>query len=85
MPWNKNKYTVVGYDKDNDVYVPYVSYKKFEDALIKGKELAELVKKDKLIRENGEPIDWIQIYEHWNTDLEAVVWGSYLDEEEKAI
>ncbi len=77
----KDKFTVVGYDKDGDVYVPYNSFEKFEDAVENGKKLGKLVNEGKLLRDNGEPIDWIQIYQDWGTIDETVVWGSYLEEE----
>lgn len=85
--FGKKKYTVVGYDKDNDVYVVYDSFRKFDDAVEKGRELGKLVKEDKLRRENGEPIDWIQVYANWNTIDETAVWGSFLekDEEDKVV
>lgn len=79
------KYTVVGYDKDGDVYVPYESFRKFDNAVEKARELAKLVKNDELKRENGEPIDWIQIYEKWGTPLETLILGSYFDEKEEAV
>lgn len=60
-------YTVVGYDKDNDVYIECGEYSSICDANIKADELREMIKNGKLRRkDNGEPIDWIEIYENWN-------------------
>lgn len=60
-------YTVIGYDKDNDVYVKYAEYSVEWFAIMKARELADMVKQGELRREdNGEPIDWIEVYENYN-------------------
>lgn len=60
-------YTVVGYDKDNDVYIEYGEYSTLWFAYQHANELSKMVENDELRRrDNGEPIDWIEIYENWN-------------------
>jgi hypothetical protein len=67
-------YTVVGYDKDNDIYEEYGEYSSIWPAYRKAIELGEMVKKGELRREdNGEPIDWIEIYGKWNSPDEYKV------------
>ena len=70
-------YTVVGYDKDNDVYVEYGTYEKLGHARARMEELEPYLVRDELRRENGEPIDWLEIYQHWNWDGEEKICGSY--------
>lgn len=73
-------YSVIGYDKDNDVFICYDKCETFELAVDKAKQLILLVEKDELKREdNGEPIDWIEVYWNWNKDDEKLLWGSYND------
>lgn len=60
-------YTVVGYDKDNDVYVEYGEYYDIQFALEIAEELNGMIERGELKRkDNGEPIDWIEVYENWN-------------------
>lgn len=60
-------YTVVGYDKDNDVYIEYGEYGSLWTAYGRASELSKMVENGELKRkDNGEPIDWIEIYENWN-------------------
>ena len=60
-------YTVVGYDKDNDVYKEYGEYSSLLNACRRASELRNLIEGGELRRkDNGEPIDWIEIYENWN-------------------
>ena len=60
-------YTVVGYDKDNDVYKEYGEYSSLLNACRRASELRNLIESGELKRkDNGEPIDWIEIYENWN-------------------
>ena len=73
-------YSVIGYDKDNDVFISYGKCETLEYAIEKAKNLFELVEKNELRREdNGEPIDWIEVYWNWNKDDEKILWGSYND------
>lgn len=59
-------YTVIGYDKDNDVYVKYAEYSVEWFAIMKANELKKQIERGSLRREdNGEPIDWIEI---WNDE-----------------
>lgn len=76
---NKGFYTVVGYDKDNDVYVEYESYDLSAEAEYHAKQLKKLLDKGELRRENGEPIDWIEIVQSDNYDV--VYWVSYEEDE----
>lgn len=60
-------YTLVGYDKDNDTYIEYESYPSFEKAYDEAIELRKKIEKGELKNEeNGEPIDWIEIYKNYN-------------------
>ena len=60
-------YTVVGYDKDNDVYIEYGEYSILQSAFERAEELNKMIECGELRRkDNGEPIDWIEIYENWN-------------------
>ena len=60
-------YTVVGYDKDNDVYIEYGEYSVIQFAYMRADELNGMIDRGELKRkDNGEPIDWIEIYENWN-------------------
>ena len=73
-------YTVVGYDKDNDIYVVLDDkYTLSIDAEIYAKELIPLLHSGQLRTENGEPIDWIEIYYDYNGKDEAMIWVSYED------
>lgn len=71
-------YSVIGYDKDNSVFEEYGDYEFLAYAIIRAKELSELLKKGELRREdNNEPIDWIEVYWNWNKNDEEFIWGSY--------
>ena len=74
-------YTVVGYDKDNDVYVEYGTYEKLCHARARMEELEPYLVRDELRRECSdgtlEPIDWLEIYQHWNWHGEELVAKSY--------
>lgn len=75
-----DKYSVIGYDKDNDVFICYGKYETLEQAVCEAEKLFVLVQKGELEREdNGEPIDWIEVYWNWNKDDEQILWGSYND------
>lgn len=67
-------YTVVGYDKDNDVSVIYGEYSVIQFAKMRADELREKIERGELRRkDNGEPIDWIDIYENWDMPDERLV------------
>jgi hypothetical protein len=74
-------YTVVGYDKDNDVYEKYGEYTVPYFALIKASEMTGLMNRGELKRKCSdgtmEPIDWIEIYKNMDTSDEEKVWSSY--------
>ena len=77
-------YTIVGYDKDNDVYfVLDDGYTLSIEAELEAKQLVKLMEKSELCGENGEPIDWIEIYHDYGGDNEDVVWTSYLPDDEE--
>lgn len=73
-----NQYTVVGYDKDNDGYEVLYHGLTYAHAISMAKWLGNLVKQGKLRRKDtkGEPIDWIEVYESWDSDYEKRVWVS---------
>ena len=76
-------YSVIGYNKDNDVFVCYSKHEILECAIERAKNLFELVKKNELRREdNGEPIDWIEVYWNWNKNDEQILFGLYNDLDE---
>jgi hypothetical protein len=70
-------YTIIGYDKDNDVFVEYGEFEVLHYAMRKANELKKLLDKEELKRENGEPIDWIEIYWNYNKTDEEMTWASY--------
>ncbi|WP_288681595.1 hypothetical protein [uncultured Eubacterium sp.] len=76
-------YSVIAYDKDNDVFICYGKYAEEHDAMKKAKELKELLDKEELKRTcsdgdgTEEPMDWLEIYWNWNEDDEQIIWGSY--------
>lgn len=70
-------YTILGYDKDNDVFVEYGEFEVLHYATEKAKELKKLLDKDELKRENGDPIDWVEIYWNYNGADEEIIWASY--------
>lgn len=87
-------YSVIGYDKDNDIFVCYEKFEVLANAVDKANEvLANAVNKAKELTkqiENGElkrkcsdgteeSIDWIEVYWNWNKDDEQIIWGSYND------
>ena len=71
-----NQFAVVGYDKDNDVYEVFYQNLTYSHAVSMAKWLDNLLVQGKLRRkDNHEPIDWIEVYEGWNSDAEKRVWG----------
>lgn len=59
-------YTIVGYDKDNDAYIEYGESPSRWGACQIASNLAKKIKCGELRREdNGEPIDWIEVYEDY--------------------
>lgn len=70
-------YTIIGYDKDNDVFIEYGNFEVLHYAMEKAKELKKLLDKDELKRENGEPIDWVEVYWNYNGADEEMIWASY--------
>ena len=76
-------YSVIGYVKDNDVFVCYGKYEVLANAVEKAKELAKQIENGELKRKcsdgTKEPMDWIEVYWNWNEDDEQIIWGSYND------
>ena len=76
-------YSVIGYDKDNDVFICYGQFDMLTNAMDKAKELVELLNTNELKRvcSDGteEPIDWLEVYWDWNGEEERILWGSYND------
>lgn len=78
-------YTVVGYDKDNDVFVTYDSTIYKDKAIAMAKEYADMVENGELRwpgTDEGEPIDWISVYKGWATEDEEKIWTSYEESED---
>lgn len=74
-------YTIVGYDKDNDVYeVLDDGYSLSLEAEIEARKLVLALSAGQLRRKNGEPLDWIEIYHDYGGEEETMVWTSYDDE-----
>lgn len=75
------KYSVIGYDKDNDVYVHYGKHEKIVGAILDAKALTKQVIQGQLRREcsdgSSEPIDCIEVYKNWDGTDEQIVWSSY--------
>lgn len=73
-------YAVIGYDKDNDIFICYGKFDVLANAMDKAKELAEQAYNGELKRKcsdgTEEPIDWIEVYWDWNEDDEQIIWGS---------
>jgi hypothetical protein len=73
-------YTIVGYDKDNDVYeVLDDGYSLSIEAEIEARNFVSLMNEERLHRDNGEPFDWIEIYHDYNGEEETMVWASWRD------
>lgn len=71
-------YTIVGYDKDNDVYeVLDDGYLLSLEAEMEAKALAKRASAGELRQENGEPFDWIEIYYDYSGEDESMVWASW--------
>lgn len=76
-------YSVIAYDKDNDIFICYGKYAEKLEVINKAKELKKLLDKGELKRicSDGtkEPMDWLEVYCNWNEDDERIIWGSYND------
>lgn len=72
-------YTIVAYDKDNDVYVVLNDDNNMSvvEAKAEAERFLSLLNEGKLCRENGEPYDWIEVYYEYNKGNEAMVWASW--------
>jgi len=68
--------TIVAYDKDNDVYEELVVGMLKSRALDLANHLIKSLDEDEFQRNNGEPFDWIEVYENWNQPGEERVWVS---------
>ena len=74
-------YSLVGYDKDNDLYEVLYSSTNYDELFEKTSVLIELCEKDKLFSSEGEPFDWLEILDSNNYDV--VYWTSYEKYEKK--
>lgn len=76
-----DSFSVIGYDKDYDVYVCYGCFQKEEDAVSCARRLNGSLLEGKLFRicSDGtkEPIDWIEVYKNMDKENEQIVWRSY--------
>lgn len=82
--WIKQKYSVVAYDKDGDVYNILKGYEKEIDTITFAKDVTEKMEQEGLRRIlTGEPYDWIEVYKDYNTDKEQLIWASYEKEVEQ--
>lgn len=70
-------YTIIGYDKDNDIYEEIAKFNKLEDAIESANSLCYCLVEDELKSCVGEPIDWLEVYFDWNGKNENKVWTSY--------
>lgn len=77
-------FTIVGYDKDGDVYVELGQEVYFSLAVKSARNFVQSMKKGKLKRTcsdgHEEPLDGIAVCINWNQDDERFIWYSY-DEE----
>lgn len=78
------KFSVVGYDKDHDVYVEYKQFHQRIVAEAYAKDLKKGIEKGTLTRKCSdgtlEPIDWVQVVD--SEDFDKVFWASYDSSEE---
>lgn len=78
---NTNDFSVIGYDKDNDVSLCYGKFEELNIAIDTAKKLSLLVETDDLKRicsdRTEEPLDWIEVYANWNEEGEQLMWASY--------
>ena len=79
------RFTIIGYDKDSDVYEEYGEFTDINIAKEEATRLAKLVRQDELVRidsyDNNEPIDWVEIYRDYDTPDETLIWSDYNDYE----
>lgn len=55
-------YRLLGYDKDNDVYILFLSDTNLKKLQHKGEELVKNIRSGSLLcSETGEPLDWVEI------------------------
>ena len=80
------RYAVVGYDKDNDVFVEYKFTDDPKEAEDFALHLTAVMNRGELRMDvTGEPLDWVEIYKHWGEENEEQIWASYDLEEEKEL
>lgn len=76
-------YSVIAYDKDNDVFICYGKYIEESDAMKKARELKKIFDKGELKRTcsdgTEEPMNWLEVYWNWNEDDERIIWSTYND------
>lgn len=69
------KYTVLAYDKDGDVYDELDQSNDLDDMIDTAKSYLKPLRKDKLVTSSGQPYDWIEVVD----DRYRVYWASYDD------
>lgn len=69
-------YSIIGYDKDRDVYHVITQFESEKEAVSHAVYLLPLLKADKL-RYSNEPIDYLEVYRNWCDKGEELIWASY--------
>lgn len=73
-------YSVIGYEKDNDIHVLLADGYEFREAAIaEAKRMLPSLQKDELRSVNEEPIDWIEVYRDYGGENESLIWVSNKD------
>ena len=77
-------YSVIGYDKNNDVFIKLSVYSEFNDAVEEAKRVTSLSNSGRFLKTlNGGQIDWIEVYHNYELPGEELMWASYRDLKEK--
>lgn len=74
------KFSLIGYDKDNDIYCVIETHEDLEYLKLRGKDIAEIQRETDGFRVdgNGEPFDWFEIVQSDNYNV--VYWVSYKED-----
>ena len=72
---DKEFFTVVGYNKENNTYIEYEDFELSIEAEMYGRELKKMLDSGEL----NMPIDWIEVVQTDNYDV--AYWLSYEDED----
>lgn len=68
------KYSVVGYDKDNDYYEKLGDFGCYEDACEALDILDGIIEDHNIRNKLNEPIDWFEVWENWGTKEEKLLY-----------